>query len=183
MVEEHLDHDKPVVAPQRLMQRGEAPDGHGVGVGAVLEDELEALLVVPVALAEKHGGDTGSVELAALEKDLRDGVVVAFGHVVRSLAVVGVGSAGEQEAGEIGVVGYGGGTVHDALELRWLAGIVIGLVPTGVGACPGVEERLGGANESRRAGGVEAEIAREAEVCEGVPAVRATFCGGARGIA
>jgi hypothetical protein len=53
------------------------------------------------------------------------------------------------------------------------------LVPAGVGAGSGVEQGLGGADEGFGARLVEAEVAGEAEVGEGVPVVWAA--GGGRG--
>jgi hypothetical protein len=183
VVEERFDHDEAVVAAQGLVEGGVAPDGHGVGVAAVLEDELQAGFVVPVGLAEEHGSDAGWVEFAAFEEEFSDGVVVAFGHVVGGLAVVGIGSAGEEEAGEIGVARDGSGSVDCALELGRAAWVIVGLVPAGVGAGSGVEEGLGGADEGFGARVIEAEVAREAEVGEGVPVVRAAGGSSAGGVA
>jgi hypothetical protein len=141
------------------------------------------LFVVPVRLAEEHGGEAGCVKGAAFEEDRGYGVVVAFGDVVRGLLVVGVGASLEEEAGEFGVVGDAGGAVDGALKGGTWVGVVDHLVPAGVGAGAGVEEGLGGEDEGCRAGFVEAEIAGEAEVGKGVPLVGASFCCGGAGIA
>ncbi len=56
------------------------------------------------------------------------------------------------------------------------------LVPSGVGAGSGVEEGAGGVDERLRARWLEAEVAREAEVSEGVPLVWSTGGGRVFGI-
>ena len=70
------------------------------------------------------------------------------------------------------------GSVDGALDDAARVGVVDCLVPAGVGAGSGVEEGSGGVYERFGAGGVEAEIAREAEVSEGVPIVWASGRGG-----
>src|SRR4051812_9183831 len=108
VVEEQLDDDEAVVASECLMESGESPASDVVGVGSVLQRELHAVFVVPVGFAEEDGVEAGLVELAALEEDAKDGVVVGFGEVVRGLFVVGVGTVVEEELGEGGVSGDGG---------------------------------------------------------------------------
>jgi len=156
----------------------ESPVGHEVRVRAVVESEFDAVFVVPVGFSEEDGVEALLGEFAAGEDDFEDSVVVGFGDVVRGLFVVGVGSAVEEELGEAGVLRDAGGSVDDGLEGWTRRGMVDQLVPAGVGACSGVEESAGGVDEGFGARGVEAEIAGEAEVGEGVPVVRASGGGG-----
>ncbi len=111
VVEKKLDDEEAVVAAEGLVEGGESPGSDGVGVGAVLERELDAVFVVPVGFAEQDGVEAGLVERAAGEDDFEDGVVVGFGDVVRGLFVVGVGSVVEEELGEAWVLGDAGGSV------------------------------------------------------------------------
>ena len=92
--------------------------------------------------------------------------------------VVGVGSALEEEARELGVFGDAGGSVERAFYDGAWVGVVDHLVPAGLGVGSSVEEGASGVDEGFRAGGIETEIAGEAEVGEGVPVVGAS--GGGR---
>ena len=164
------------------MERGESPVSPKVWVGTVFEGEFDAVFVVPVGFAEEDGVEACLVEFAAGENDLEDGVVVGFGDVVGGFFVVGVGSAVEEELGEAGVLREAGGAVDDGLEGGTRIGVVDHLVPAGVGAGSGVEQSTGGVNEGWRAGRVEPEVAREAEVSQSVPVVRAPGAGRVVGI-
>lgn len=98
--------------------------------------------------------------------------------MIRGFFVVGVGSAVEQELGEARVLREAGGSVDDGLyDLAWIW-LVDRFVPAGVGAGPGVEESSGGVDEGFGAAFIDAEVAGETEVGEGVPIVRATGADG-----
>ena len=98
--------------------------------------------------------------------------------MVGGLFVVGVGSALKQEARECGVLSDAGGSVECAFYDGAWVGVVDHLVPAGLGVGSRVEEGASGADEGFGAGGIETEIAGEAEVGEGVPVVGASGGGG-----
>ncbi len=183
VVEEEFDDDEAVVSTERLVQCSESPARELVGVGSVFECELHSVFVVPVSFAEQKGIEAGLIELAALEKDFEDGVVVGFGDVVRSFFVVGIGSVVEEEPGEAGVVGDCGGTVDSALKDAARVGIVDGLVPAGGRVGTSGYEGFSGLEEGLGARFVEAQVTGEAEVGECVPLVWAAFGGGEGGVA
>jgi hypothetical protein len=170
-------HHEAVIAADGVLERGVLPVGEVVGIGSVIEGEGETLFVVPVGLAGGKPGEGALVEAARLKDDLHDGVVVGFGDVIRSLFVVGVGTVFKEEAGEAGMLGKSGSSVDGFFGdlARW---IVDGFPPAGVGVGAGVEESAGSGDKGVGARFLEAEIAGEAEVGEGVPVVRATGGGG-----
>ena len=167
MVQQQLDVLEGVVAPQRVLKGRMMPPGHAVGVGAVLEQELAAVVIVPVGFAEQHGGEAVVAELPAVDQRLQGGVVVRLGSVVGRFLVIGIGAALEQQARQLRVVRDAGGAVQRALPLGVRP--MIHLVPSGIGARTGVEQRRGGPYEAGRAGAIEPQVARETEVGERVP--------------
>lgn len=178
VVKEEFDDDEAVIAAEGLVERGVSPSSDGVGVGAVFESELDAVLVVPVGLAQEDGVEAVLIEPAAFEEELEDGVVVGFHNVVWGLFVVGIGAAIEEEFCEAGMAGDSGGSVDGAFESGAWSRVVDHFVPAGVGAGSGVEEKGCRVDEGFGTGFVEAEIAGKAEVREGVPLVRPAFGGG-----
>src|SRR5207302_6966235 len=115
VVEQELDVFERVVATHSLVQGRVVPTGHAVGVGAVLEQKLDAVVIVPVGLAQQHRGEAVVAEPSAVQEGLHGAVVVGLGRVVGRLLVVGIGAALEQEAGQLGVVRDAGGAVQRAL--------------------------------------------------------------------
>src|SRR5438552_6114845 len=59
---------------------------------------------------------------------------------------------------------------------------MVRLVPPGIRAGPGIEQRLGRPHETRRSGGIESQVLREAQVGERIPAARAGLHGGVPGV-
>ena len=122
VVEKHFDHDEAVVAADGVLERRVAPLGHVVRVGAAVEGEEEALLVVPVGFASGEPGEGALVAAAGADEDFDDGVVVGFRGVVAGLLIVGIGAVFEEEAGEAGVTGEAGGSVDGPIRGRGVAG-------------------------------------------------------------
>jgi hypothetical protein len=50
------------------MKGSEAPVGQPIRIGTVFEQKLDALLVVPVGLAQEHGSEAVRGELAAFDR-------------------------------------------------------------------------------------------------------------------
>ena len=178
VVEHEANDFHVVVAEDGMLEWAVLPVSGAIGVSSVGEEIADAFDVVPVCFAEEERGEAVFVEFATGEKDFEDGVVVGFGDVVRGLFIVGVGSAVEEELGEAGVLRDTGCSVDGGLnDLAWI-GLVDSFVPAGVGAGSGVEESAGCVDEGFGARGIEAEVAGETEVGEGVPVVRASGIGG-----
>ena len=177
VVEEHFDHDEAVIAADGMLEGCMAPLGHVVGVGAAVEGEEEAFFVVPVGFAGGKPGEGTLVAAAGVDEDFDDGVVVGFRGVVAGLLIVGIGAVFEEEAGKAGMLRETGGGVDDGF-LDGAGRVVDVFGPPGVGAGSGVEQRAGGGDECIGTGFVEAEIAGEGEVGEGVPLVRTAGGGG-----
>ncbi len=177
VVEKHFDHDEAVVAADGVLEGRMAPLGHVVGVGAAVEGEQEAFFIVPVGFARGEPGEGTLVAAAGVDEDCDDGVVVGFRGVVAGLLIVGIGAVFEEKAGEARMLREAGGGVDDGF-LDGVGRVVDELGPAGVGAGSGVEEGARGGNECFGTGFVEAEIAGEGEVGEGVPAVWAAVGGG-----
>src|SRR5437773_5547984 len=100
------------------MKRRVMPVGHSIGIGAMLEQKLDALVVVPVGLAQQHRRKAIAGELAALHEDLEGSIVVTFRRMICHLAIVRVRAALEQQASELRIVSYSSGAVQGALKLR-----------------------------------------------------------------
>ena len=103
MIEKEANLLNAVVAAEGLVEGGDAPAGHVVGVGAVLEEILEAVQVMPVGFADEHDGEVVGGEAAGLDDGVEGGVVVGLGGVVGDLVVVGVGAACQEKAGTMKV--------------------------------------------------------------------------------
>src|SRR2546422_2808920 len=158
------------------MERRVIPMRDAIGIGAVLEQKLEALIVMPVGLAEQHGCKAVVRELPALDQDLEGGVVEAFRRVIRSLAVVRIRSTLEQQARELRVVSDSGGAVDRALECG--LGLVVLSIEPGTRARPGVEQSPRRPHERVRTDAIEPEVSRETQVSQCVPLARAALRGG-----
>ena len=122
MVEQQRDDLEPVVARDGVMERGEAPAPLVVGVGAVLEQVLDAIDVMPVVLPDQHHRQVVGGELATLDERLERIVVVALRRVIRHLVIVRVGAALDEQARERRMVGDSRGAVERALPHRAWAG-------------------------------------------------------------
>ncbi len=173
MVQQRVDHLDCVIAQYGLMERRATPSSHAIGIGAVLEQPLDAMVVMPVLLAEQHGRKAVFGKLAALHQDLQHIVVVALRRVIRSLPVVRIRAALEQQASQLRVVRHSGGPIDGALKLR--LGLVVLLVEPCVRAGAGIQQRLCRAHETIRSRAIEPEIFRKTEMRERVPIVRTAF--------
>ena len=76
--------------------------------------------------------------------------------MIGHLAVVGVRASLEQEAGQHRMVRDSGGAVERAFPFG--PGLVVVLIPSGIRACPGVEQGLCRAHETVRPRAVEAQV-------------------------
>ena len=79
VIQQQLDDPKIVVATERVVQRRITPSGHQIGIGAVLEEQLDAFAIVPVVLAKKKRGEAVAGQLACADEQLQHLVVVRFG--------------------------------------------------------------------------------------------------------
>ena len=68
LVEQPLDERQRVVAQQGLVDRALAPAAHAVRVGAVVEQVGNALVVVPVVLADQHHDQAVGGQLSGLDE-------------------------------------------------------------------------------------------------------------------
>src|SRR5690349_20964019 len=93
--------------------------------------------------------------------------------MVRHLAVIGIGSAVEQQLGQLGMVSDAGGAVERTFPF-WL-GLVVVFIEASVGVGASIEQSCGGLDEALGASRVEPEEFREAEVGQRVPIARATL--------
>jgi hypothetical protein len=116
---------------------GLAPGSHQIRVGAVFEQVLDALKVVPIGLAEEHRSQALGAEPAALDKGLQHAHLVRLGCVIGRLPVVGIGAVGQKEPCQPFVMGDARRTIEDTFPFGvWL---VVAFPPAAVGARAGVE--------------------------------------------
>src|SRR6516162_1692325 len=94
--------------------------------------------------------------------------------MIRSLAIVGVSAACEQEARQLRVMCDAGDTIDGALELGRL---VVGGIKPGVRAGPRVQQGRRRAQEALSARGVKSQVTRETEMREWIPSIRPTWSG------
>src|SRR5689334_12432857 len=93
--------------------------------------------------------------------------------MVGHLTVIGIGSAVEQQLGQLGMVSDAGGTVERTFPF-WF-GLVIVFIEASVGIGAGIEQSCGGFEEPFAPSSVEPEEFREAEMGQRVPVARATL--------
>src|SRR4051794_29613831 len=93
--------------------------------------------------------------------------------MVGHLAIVGIGSAIEQQLGQLGMVSNAGGAIERTFPF-WL-GLVIVFIEASVGIGASIEESCGGFDEVLAPSSVEPEEFREAEMGQRVPIARATL--------
>src|SRR6202012_4355121 len=125
---------------------------------------------------KQHSRQILAAHFSAIEDDLEQACVIAFGKMVRSFFVVGICAAIEKELREISVLRETGGAVDGGFP----EGAVLTRVffpPAGVRAGASVEECFRSGDEISRAIFVEAQITGEAEIGQGVPVVWAAFGG------
>src|SRR5882757_1919237 len=114
------------------------PASHAIGVGTVLEQKREPLVVVPVGLAKEHSGKTLAVKFAAPHEDPQCGVVIGLRYVVWGLLIIRVSTAYEQQTGQLRVLSDSCGAVDSALPFR--TRLVIVLIPPGIRAGSSVKQ-------------------------------------------
>jgi hypothetical protein len=92
--------------------------------------------MVPVRLAQQHGGETLVGQLATFHQGLKDAHFVGLECVIRSLAVVGIGAALQQKAREAFVMG----DPRRSIECAFPAGLrlVVPLIPAAIRIGAGV---------------------------------------------
>ena len=168
MIEEQRHHLEAVVANQGVLEGVPAPLSRVVGVGAVLEQVFGTLVVVPVVLSNQHEHEVLFGELAGFHQDLHGAEVVGFRRVIHGLFVVWIGTPLDEQTGQRRVVRH----ARRPVERRLMLGVLAGGPETGIRVRAGVQQRCGRPQERVAARGVEAEILRETEVVEGIPAVR-----------
>jgi hypothetical protein len=149
-----------------------------IGVGTVLEQIPDTLVVVPVVLPDQHEREVLGSDAPGLHDELQGRAVVALRRVIDDLLVVGVRASLEEQAGQLGVMGDTGRAVERGLEFRVRPS---GPKP-GIGIGARIEQRGGGSDERVRARLVQAQIPGEAQMDEGVPTEWARGGGGARRI-
>jgi hypothetical protein len=93
------------------------PTGHGIGIGALFQEQADPFRVVPVSFAEQQRGQGLGVQLSAFEQSFEGLVVVAFGGMIGGLFVIGIGSVLKQEPGEAGVMGDARGSIDGAFKI------------------------------------------------------------------
>ena len=106
----------------------------------MLQQPLDSFVIVPVGLAEQHCREAVGLELATFDKNLQGGVVVGFGRVIRSLPVIRIGAAFEQQACQLCVMSNSGSPIDRALPLSFR--LVVGFVPAGVRVGARIEQCL-----------------------------------------
>ncbi len=124
----------------------------------MFQHQPKTVHIVPVGFAEQQAGEAGFVELAAFEQNLHHRVVVAFGHVIRSLFVVRIGAALQQKPGQLGMLRNTGRAINRRLEQRARIWMVDHLDPAGVRTGSGIEQSPGRAHECLRARRIQPQI-------------------------
>src|SRR5436305_14355687 len=100
--------------------------------------------------------------------------------MVGDLTIIGIGSAVEQQLGQLGMVSDAGGAVERTFPF-WF-GLVIVLIEASVGIGATIEQNCGGLDEALGASRVEPQEFREAEVGQRVPFAWATLRRGVCGV-
>src|SRR5437764_748067 len=102
--------------------------------------------------------------------------------MVRSLFVVGIGAALEQQTRESGMLRDSRCTVDRGFEHRPGIRMIDHFDPASIGAGTGIEQSASSADKRVGARAVEPEISREAQMSEWVPTVGSALGCGAGGI-
>src|SRR5689334_5146092 len=93
--------------------------------------------------------------------------------MVGHLAIIGIGSAIEQQLGQLGMVSDAGGAVERTFPF-WFR-LVIVFIEASVGIGASIEQSCGGVEKALASSSVEPEEFREAEMGQRVPIARATL--------
>ena len=143
------------------------------------EQVPDALVIVPVVLADQHHREVLSREPAGLHEELHGGAVAGFRRVIHGFPVVRVGAPLEQQPRQRRVMRNAGGAVQGRLELG-----VLSLRPEpGIGIGSGVEQGPGRSQKGIGSRRVEPEVLRETQIGERIAAVGDTLRSDVRRIA
>src|SRR5262245_30104516 len=173
MIEQQFNNLERVVASNGLVECAQAPTCDLVGIRSVLEQKLYYVVIVPVRLPQKHDRQAVRCQFATSDKNGQRAIIISLRTMVCNFAIVGVSAALEQKPRQLRVMCNSGGAIKDAFEFRlWLMFL---LKKSGIRARPRIQQRRCRSNKSRRAIGIQSEIAGKAKVRECVPIVRASF--------
>ena len=139
----------------------------------MLQQPLDAIVIVPVVLAEQHGREAVRREFPTLHQELQSAVVITFRRVIRDLFVVRVRAPPHQQPRQILVVRDSSRAVERALE-PWLR-LVVRFVKPRIRTGAGIEKRGRRAYKTGGACAIEPKVLRETERGERVPTARAAF--------
>ena len=174
VIQQKLDNRHVIVPSQCLVECGIPPPRHVIRISASFEQQLDAIVVVPVGLAKQHRRKAVGGQLAGLDEELQGLIVVGFRRVIDDFPVVRVGTSLEKQTTERRIVCDSSCTIESAFELVTL---MIARIESGVRTRTGVEQGLSRPDEAGCSRAIEPEISRETEVGQCIPMTRSALRG------
>ena len=115
VVQEYFNVLEGIVATDGLMEGSQTPRRHVIGVGAVLEQKRDPLMMMPIRFPKQHRRKAVRCKPSAIDECLDHTKLEAFRRVIDDLTVVGVRTALKQEPRQIDVMCHTGRPVKRAL--------------------------------------------------------------------